>query len=111
MTMLLAVVTVGAASLLFRLAPLLGAELIPDRVVRLASHAGLAVLAGLATRAVLLHEDPTVEIPGPLLAAAALAPALYLTLRGRSALLAIASAAATYLLLSTLLSTAVGSGN
>lgn len=105
MTVFLAVATVGGASLLFRLAPLLGAELLPDRVVTLASHAGLAVLAGLAVRAVVLHDDPSVAaVPGPLLAAAALAPALYLAYRGRSTLLAIATAAATYLVLSTLLS-------
>ena len=104
MTVLLAVATVGGASLLFRLAPLLGAELLPDRVVRLASHAGLAVLAGLAVRAVTLHDNPSVDgVPGPALAAAALAPALYLSLRGRSPLLAIATTAATYLVLSTLL--------
>jgi hypothetical protein len=105
MTVLLAVATVGGASLVFRLAPLLGAGLLPDRVVRLASHAGLAVLAGLAVRAVALHDNPTVDgLPGPALAVVALAPALYLSRRGRSPLLAIATAAATYLVVSTLLS-------
>jgi branched-subunit amino acid transport protein len=104
MTVLLAVVTVGVASLFFRLAPLLGADLLPDRVVRLASYAGLAVLAGLATRAVVLHDNPAVTaVPGPLLAVAALAPALYLAHHGRSMLLAIATAAATYLVLTTAL--------
>ena len=108
MSVLLAVGTVGVASLFFRLAPLLGADLLPDRLVRLASYAGLAVLAGLATRAVVLHDNPAVTVlPGPLLATAALTPALYLALRGRSALLAIATAAATYLVLTTALTTGI----
>jgi branched-subunit amino acid transport protein len=104
MTVLLAVTAVGAASLFFRIAPLLGAELLPERLVRLAAHAGLAVLTGLAVRAVVLHQDPAVTaVPGPVLAAAALAPALYLAFRGRSTLLAISTAAAAYLLLATVL--------
>lgn len=104
MTVLLAVAVVGAASLLFRLAPLLGADLLPDRVARLAAYAGMAVLSGLVARAVLLHDDPAVTAaPDALVAVAALAPAFYLVFRGRSNLLAIAAAAATYLGLATLL--------
>ena len=104
MTVLLAVTVVGAASLLFRLAPLLGAHLMPDNVSRVAAYAGMAVLAGLVVRAVLGHDDPAVTAaPDALVAAASLAPALYLAWRGRSALLSVAAAASTYLVLTALL--------
>lgn len=109
MTVLLAVTAVGAASLLFRLAPLLGAHLMPDHLSRLAAYAGMALLTGLVVRRVVQHDDPAVTAaPDALVAAAALAPALYLAWRGHSALLAIAAAAATYLTLAVVLTAGNG---
>ena len=99
MNVVLAVAVVGAGSLFFRLAPLMGAHLLSDRLARLSGWAGLAVLAAISVRAVVLHRDDTV--PGaPLLAALAVGTGLVLAHRGRSVLTSVASGAAVYLALS-----------
>ena len=103
MTVLLAVLAVGAGSLLFRLAPLLGAERLSDRVTRLAGWAGLSVLAAITVRAVVLHDDPSVSW-APLLAALSVGAGLVLAFRGRSQLVAVAAGAASYLVLAAVLS-------
>jgi len=99
MNVLLAVIAVGGGSLLFRLAPLLGANRLPDRVTRVAGWAGLSVLAAIAVRAVVSFDDPTVA-GAPVVAALAVAAGLYLAFRGRSLLLAAAAGAGCYLVLS-----------
>ncbi len=99
MTVLLAVLAVGAGSVAFRLLPLLGAHLIPPTATRLAGRAGLSVLAAMTLRAVLLHHDPSA--PGaPVLAALSLGAGLFLAYRGRSVLLSVAVGVTSYLLLS-----------
>ena len=60
MSVLIAVAIVGAGSLVFRLAPLLGARRIPDRLTVLAGWAALSVLVAMTVRSVLDHQDPTV---------------------------------------------------
>ena len=103
MRVLLAVLVVGAGSLLLRLAPLLGARRLPDRLPRIAGWAGLSVLAAFTVRAVLGHHDPAV--PGaPVLAALAVAGGLFLAFRGRSLLFAVAAGTACYLVLSAAVS-------
>jgi branched-subunit amino acid transport protein len=102
MTVALAVGVVGAGSLLFRLVPLLGAARVPAPLSRAAGWAGLSVLAALVVRAVVRHQDP--EVPGaPLLAALALAAALGLAHRGRSALASVLGGALLYLALTGVL--------
>jgi hypothetical protein len=99
MTVLVAVALVGAGSLVFRLAPLLGAGRIPDRVTVVAGWAALSVLVAMTVRGVLDHQDPTV--PGAVLvAAAAVGLGLLLAFQGRSALVAVAAGGATYVVLS-----------
>lgn len=98
MTVLLAVLAVGAGSLLFRLAPLLGAHRLPDRLSRGAGWAGLSVLTALTVRAVAGHHDPAVPA-AQLLAAASVGAGLYLAFRGRSLLLAAVTGASCYLVL------------
>lgn len=111
MNVLLAVLVVGAGSLLFRLAPLLGAERLPERVSRTATWAGVSVLAAITVRSVVTHEDATLPsaTPAPLLAALAVGLGLLLAHRGRSVLVAVASGAAAYLVLSALASTLTSS--
>jgi hypothetical protein len=97
MTVLLAVAVVGAGSLFFRLAPLMGAHLLSDRLARVSGWAGLAVLAAISVRAVALHRDDTVPgapLLAPLLAALAVGTGLVLAHRGRSVLTSVASGAA-----------------
>lgn len=102
MTVLLAVLVVGAGSLLFRLVPLLGAERLPDRLTRVAGLAGVSVLAAMVVRTVLHHEDP--GVPGaPLLAALCVGGGLFLAFRGRSSVLPIVAGAASYVVLSAAL--------
>jgi branched-subunit amino acid transport protein len=98
MTVLLAVLAVGAGSLLFRLVPLLGAEWLAEPVTRVAGWAGLSVLAAITVRSVLQHQDPTVS-GAPLLAALSVGAGLVLAFRGRSQLVAVAAGAAVYLVL------------
>jgi branched-subunit amino acid transport protein len=101
MTVLLAVLVVGAGSLAFRLGPLLGADRIPDAVTRVAGWAGLSMLAAVVVRTVVRHDDPATSV-APLLGAAAVAVCLLLTAAGRSLLLAVGAGGTTYLALTTL---------
>lgn len=96
MTVLLALLVVGAGSLAFRLGPLLGADRLPAAVTRVAGWAGVSMLAAVTVRTVLRHEDPHLAA-APLLGAAAVAVCLLLTARGVSLLLAVAAGGATYL--------------
>ena len=96
MTVLLAVLVVGMGSLLLRVVPLVGARRLPDKVAAYAEYAGMAVLAAIVVRAVMLHRDPAV--PGaPLVAFVSTAAGLVLAYRGRSVLASVAAGAATYL--------------
>jgi len=98
MTVLAAIVVVGVGSLVFRLAPLLGARWLSDRVSSLAGRAGVAVLAAIIVRAVALHQDPA--LPGaPAYAFLAVGIALLVSFTGRSVLLALGAGAGTYLAL------------
>jgi branched-subunit amino acid transport protein AzlD len=99
MTVLLAVAVVGAGSMVFRLAPLLGAEWIPHRLTVLAGWAGLSVLVAMTVRTVLRHHDPAVPA-APLVAAASVGLGLLLAFRGRSVLLAVAIGGSAYVVLS-----------
>ncbi len=99
MTVVLAVLVVGAGSMLFRLAPLLGAARLPDRLTRVAGWVGLSVLAAMTVRAVLGHHDPGVP-DARLLAAVSVGAGLFLAFRGRSLLFSVAAGAASYLVLS-----------
>ena len=56
-TVLMTVLVVGTGSLLLRVVPLVGAGRLPDRVAAYAEHAGVAVLAAIVVRAVVLHRD------------------------------------------------------
>ena len=103
MSVVVAVLAVGAGSLLFRLLPLLGANRLPDQVTRVAGWAGLSVLAAITVRAVVTFDDPAVS-GAPLVAALAVGAGLYLAFRGRSPLLAVAAGAGCYLVLATALS-------
>ena len=99
MSVLIAVALVGAGSLVFRLAPLLGARRIPDRLTVLAGWAALSVLVAMTVRGVLDHQDPTV--PGAaLVAAVSVGLGLVLAFQGRSALLAVVAGGSTYVVLS-----------
>ena len=52
---------------MLRVVPLLFARRLPDRVAAYAEHAGVAVLAAIVVRAVVLHQNP--DVPGaPLVA-------------------------------------------
>jgi len=95
MNVLLAVLVVGTGSLLLRVVPLLFARRLPDRVAAYAEHAGVAVLAAIVVRAVVLHQNP--DLPGaPLVALTATAAGLVVAYTGRSILLAIATGGLTY---------------
>jgi branched-subunit amino acid transport protein len=96
MTVLLAVLVVGAGSLAFRLGPLLGADRLPTSLTRVAGWAGVSMLAAVTVRTVLHHENPSLPA-APLLGAGAVAVCLVLTARGVSLLLAVAAGGATYL--------------
>ena len=110
MTVLLAVGVVGLGSLFLRLAPILGSERLPEPVARAAGRAGLAVLAALVVRSVVTHHDDS--LPGralaPLLAVVAVGLGLVLAYRGRSVLTTVAAGAATYALLSWVVSALSG---
>ena len=99
MSVLIAVLLVGAGSLVFRLAPLLGARRIPDRLTVLAGWAALSVLVAMTVRGVLDHRDPTVPGAG-LVAAVSVGLGLLLAFHGRSTLLAVAAGGSTYVVLS-----------
>ena len=99
MSVLIAVALVGAGSLVFRLAPLLGARRIPDRLTVLAGWAALSVLVAMTVRGVLDHQDPTVR-GAALVAAISVGLGLFLAFHGRSALLAVVAGGSTYVVLS-----------
>jgi branched-subunit amino acid transport protein AzlD len=99
MSVLIAVALVGAGSLVFRLAPLVCARRLPDRLTVVAGWAAQSVLVAMTVRSVLDHQDPTV--PGAVLVAAlSVGLGLLLAFRGRSALLAVAAGGAMYVVLS-----------
>lgn len=106
MTVLLAVLVVGLGSLLFRLAPLLGAEHLPEGLARAAGWAGLSVLAALTVRSVVTHQDANLPqvTPAPVVAAVCVGLGLFLAHRGLSVLVALASGAAAYLVISGVVS-------
>lgn len=103
----IAVFAVGAASLLFRLVPLLFAPRLPDRAAQQATWAGLAVLAGVTVRSVLNHHDQALVTGSvnlaPLVAAFAVGMGLSLAYRGRSVLVCVAVGIAGYVGISTVL--------
>lgn len=99
MNVLLAVLVVGAGSLVARVVPLLGARRLPEGLSRLAGWAGVAVLAALTVRAVVLHEDASVRYPGAH-AFIAVVLALVTAYRRRSTVLAVAVGATAYVALS-----------
>jgi branched-subunit amino acid transport protein len=102
MTVLLAVLTVGLGSLFFRLAPLLSTGRMPEKLTQAAGWAGLAVVAGISVRSVVLFQDSST--PGaPVVAAVSVAVGLVLAFRGRSLLVAVGLGGATYLLISAAL--------
>jgi branched-subunit amino acid transport protein len=102
MSILLAVLVVGTGSVLFRVAPLLGAERLPEELSRASALAGVSVLAAITVRSVVTHQDATLPqvTPAPVLAALAVGLGLFLAHRGRPVLVVVATGAATYLVLS-----------
>ena len=102
MTVMIAVLVVGAGSLLLRSVPLLGARRLPDRVAAHAEHAGLAVLTALIVRAVVLHRNPDVS-GAPLVALVSTTAGLVVAYRGRSVLVAVTTGAVSYLVLTAAL--------
>ena len=102
MSVLIAVLVVGAGSLAFRAVPLLGAQHLPTVLTNAAGLAGLAVIAALTTRAVLHHEDAGVR-GAPFIAAVSIGIGLVLAFRGRSVAVAVAAGLATYLVLAAAL--------
>ena len=96
MTVLLVVLVVGVGSLLFRLVPLLSPRQLPQWVTDGAAWAGIAVIAGISVRSLLLHEDASIPI-APVLAALAVLAGLVLAFRGRSVLVAVGVGVSAYL--------------
>jgi branched-subunit amino acid transport protein len=103
MSVLIAVVVVGFGSLLFRAVPLVGAHRLPVRLAEAAGFAGLAVIAAITVRAVLLHEDGSIPA-APLVAALAVGLGLLLASRGHGVPVAVGAGLASYLLLAAALS-------
>jgi branched-subunit amino acid transport protein len=102
MSVLIAVAVVGLGSLLLRVVPLVGARRMPDRVAAYAEQAGVAVLAAIVVRAVVLHRNDDVS-GAPLVALLATTAGLVVAFRGRSVLTAVATGAATYLAITAVL--------
>jgi len=96
MTVLIAVLVVGAGSLVFRLVPLLTAQWIPARLTALAGWGGLGVLAAITVRAVLHQQDASVPA-ARLVAAVSVGVGLVLVGRRGSVLLGVAGCASVYL--------------
>ena len=68
MTVLLAVMVVGLGSLAFLRLPMLSTGRRPEKLTQGAGWAGLAVIAGISVRSVLLtrtHPVPVVPLPPP----------------------------------------------
>jgi branched-subunit amino acid transport protein len=99
------IVTLGLVSLgsvIFRLAPLLGAARVPELVARIAGWAGVSVLTAITVRRVLQHQDATTPAAG-LVAAVAVGFGLLLALRGRSVLTVLVATIVCYSALGQLL--------
>ena len=106
MTTILALLLVGAGSLAYRLVPLLGAARVPEALSRVATWAGVSVVAAITVRRVLEHQDDS--IPWPVaVAAVSVALGLALAARGRSMLLVLVVGAGTYVVLSALVAAVV----
>lgn len=102
MTTIVTLVVVSIGSTAFRLAPLLGAGRIPDLAARIAGWAGVSVLAAIAVRSVLHHQDTATPTATPV-AAVSVAIGLLLALRGRSMLTALVATVVCYSALALLL--------
>lgn len=102
MTTVMVILIVSIGSLLFRLAPLLGASRVPDSFSRTATWAGLSVLTAITIRGVLHHQDDGTPA-ATLVAAISVGLGLLLTASGRSILVVLAVGTGSYLALSTLL--------
>jgi branched-subunit amino acid transport protein len=96
MSVLLAVLVVGFGSLVFRVVPLLSPRHLPQWLTQGTAWAGMAVIAGISVRSVLLHEDTSIRF-APALAALAVLAGLVLAYRGRSVLAAVAVGVSAYL--------------
>lgn len=96
----LAVVVVGAGSLLLRLVPFLATARLAEPAARAAAWAGVAVLAAFTVRAVLAHRDPEVAAPA-LLAVACLGLTLLVAVRGHPVVAAVAAGAGLYVVVAT----------
>ncbi|CUR55222.1 membrane hypothetical protein [metagenome] len=102
MTVALAVGIVGVGSVLLRLLPLLGADLIPERLAVHAARAAIAVLAATTARTVLRHADDALTasaLIAPTLAGLSVGLGLWLAYRGRSLLVASGLGLGCYLVL------------
>ncbi len=104
MTVLFAILAVALGSLLFRVVPLLSAGRLPEQVTQAAAWAGLAVVAGISVRSILLFEDGSVPA-APVAAAVSVAAGLALAFRGRSVLVAVGVGTSTYLVISAVAAT------
>ena len=102
MNVLLAVVVVGAGSLAFRMVPLLTGRQIPAELARAAGWAGMAVIAGITVRSVLLHEDGSTPL-APLVATVAVTAGLVLAYLGRGVLVAVGVGCSAYVIMSLVL--------
>lgn len=98
MTVLWAVLGVGAGSLLFRLVPLASPRRLPEQLSRVAGWTGLAVIAALSVRAVLQLDDASAPA-ARLVAALSVTAGLVLAYRGRSVLVAVGVGGSTYLII------------
>ena len=102
MTVLLAVLVVGVGSLLFRIVPLISTGRMPEGLTRAAGWAGLAVIAGISVRSVLLFQDVSTPV-APIAAAVSVTAGLAVAFRGRSVLVAVGVGASSYLIISAAL--------
>lgn len=102
MNVVLAVLVVGAGSLLFRLVPLMSSRRLPEQLTRTAGWAGLSVIAAISVRAVLLQDDPSLPV-APLVAAVSVAAGLITAFRGHSVLAAVGVGGASYLFIAAAL--------
>jgi branched-subunit amino acid transport protein len=98
----LAVLVVGAGSLAYRMIPLLTGRQIPPTLARGAGWAGMAVIAGITVRSVVLHEDGSTPL-APLVAAVSVTAGLVLAYRGRGVLVAVGVGCSSYVVLAAVL--------
>jgi branched-subunit amino acid transport protein len=101
MTTLVTLVLVGAGSLAFRLVPLVRAARIPSAVSTLAGWAGVSVIAAIAVRGVLAHQDDSIPFAVPVAVVSAVV-AVAFAVRGRGMLVVLGVGAGTYVALATL---------